>query len=190
MNIYRDKTKIAMKKKVNIIPGYHIITRDTGVLNGAYVPASNSPVIYVFWSSTLNKMYNKVINQMHGKQGLLNIVYDVVKEQTKVYEPKQIINKIREIEKGRESVTLEEILRVKAGICKHDALACAALLEKLKEDGHVSGTARVHRQTVYDGKYNGGHAWCHYTNSVGKKFILDVAIGYVGPIEGGKYPYF
>lgn len=62
------------------------------------------------------------------------------------------------------------------GVCRHQALLGAYLLEKLIRDGKIGGKVSIDRNSVQ----NAGHAWIRYTNSKGKVFIIDQAQKYIG----------
>ena len=63
------------------------------------------------------------------------------------------------------------------GVCRHQALLCGYLLEKLIKDERISGKVSVDRNFV---EGLGGHAWARYTTDRGKVYILDVAQNYKG----------
>ena len=60
----------------------------------------------------------------------------------------------------------------KIGTCRHQALLCAYLLEKLINRGDLAGSVSVER-SINESK--GGHVWCRYTSKNGTVFILDAA---------------
>ncbi|MBI4057568.1 MAG: protein phosphatase 2C domain-containing protein [Elusimicrobia bacterium] len=87
-----------------------------------------------------------------------------------------------ELEKGnidRSMVIGKANLKGRKGVCRHQALASAALLEKLKQESYLSGE-------IYYVVGN-GHAWTEYVFPTGKSYILDVAQHYFGPIEEAKF---
>ncbi len=65
------------------------------------------------------------------------------------------------------------------GVCIHQALLGGYLLERMGKDGFISGRASIERNVIN----NTGHAWVRYTNSQGKIYIVDTAMGYLGSLE-------
>jgi len=65
------------------------------------------------------------------------------------------------------------------GTCRHMALTCGAIIEKLIEEGVMEGRASVDRKTIKQE----GHAWCRYKGQDGAVFIVDVAKQYCGKLS-------
>jgi len=78
-----------------------------------------------------------------------------------------------------ELIPLGEFLKKEAGVCRHYALLCAAILERLIDEGHIEGKASVDRNYIN----NEGHAWCRYVNPKGEIIIIDPARDYLGNLE-------
>ena len=75
---------------------------------------------------------------------------------------------------------LSSFMHAGVGVCRHQALTCAAILERFKDEGHIRGDISVDRNQKMKNDYQaeGGHAWVRYTSKDGLIQILDVAQGY------------
>ena len=84
-----------------------------------------------------------------------------------------------------EKVELSAFMSKGVGVCRHQALACAILLERFKEEGYIRGDISVDRSSRWDPKDGkaDGHAWVRYIANNGQIMILDVAQDYIGRIE-------
>jgi hypothetical protein len=97
--------------------------------------------------------------------------------------------------KDGEKVELGNYIHAGVGVCRHQALAVASLLEMYTDSGELPGKVGVDRSK--DWNPNGEldeHAWVRYTNSANQVYILDVAQDYFGPltnrrIEHGGWNY-
>ncbi len=194
--INRNKTDVAREKYgnyfyINLI-GYPIINRDSWIINHVYVPASNSPPILVSDNGKLIEVYNDVkekVELLQSKSGVLNIVYETVKSLMKNKPSDENESIIKKIENpDREFTYLNEYLSEGVGVCKHFALASAALLELLRMDGLINGHGYVRRQVTE----HGGHAWCTYVNSGGDEFVIDVGLEVLARMSEARkyYPYY
>jgi len=74
----------------------------------------------------------------------------------------------------------------KGGVCRHQALASAAVLERMVDEKLLAGTARINwnRHPCL-----GGHAWAEYRTSQGEVVILDIAQDCCGYPKSGKWGY-
>jgi hypothetical protein len=82
---------------------------------------------------------------------------------------------------GDKLVGLSTYLKERAGVCRHQALLAAYILENLINDGHMLGAVGVERNTVED--MGGTHAWAVYetgNNSAGEVMVIDPAQSFVG----------
>jgi hypothetical protein len=85
-----------------------------------------------------------------------------------------------------QDIELGVFMRAGFGVCLHQALGCAAMLEDFKESGYLHGHISVDRNERWnpdDEKDKGGHAWVRYTTLRGAPYILDVAQNYFGSLE-------
>lgn len=78
-------------------------------------------------------------------------------------------------------VGLSTYLKERAGVCRHQALSAAFVIENLVNDGHMTGSVGVERNTVYD--LGGTHAWAVYktqSNGADEVIVIDPAQSFVG----------
>ncbi len=125
------------------------------------------------------------------EEGILTFVFDI----TQRYLPynKGMVDRIARPYYGDQEIPLNTFIQQRAGICKHQALLAAYLLERLKREGYTQGKVSVDRNYI---KNIGGHAWVRYINSYGDIYIIDPAIdpatGYIGllnDISGQRWFY-
>jgi len=167
--------------------GRYIIHRDSSIDGGIYLGEGQREAIVVdSIDPRVRKLYElaknrATINGIFIKGKLLRIVYDVVAEtmpRQDNYAVKKLV--LREGLESDSKVSLGVFLEEGVGVCRHDALACAVLLELFKNEGLIQGKPSVDRN--YSIVF-GGHAWCRYTNSAEERWILDVRQGYIGRLE-------
>lgn len=112
---------------------------------------------------------------------VLSAAYDTVDERM-AYDH-SIVNNIVQERHGKK-IGLDRFMHAGGGVCRHQALAVAMLLELHKSEGHIRGTPRVNRNIRRDELGNGsGHAWARYTTHGGTTYILDVAQQYTGTLQ-------
>lgn len=173
--------------------GRHIIGHDTPVLEGVYLGASKREAIVVHDSDRLNELY-RLAKSMATRDGkvrreyILQSVYDAVRHAMPIHDD-EIANLIVK-HLGCENdgkISLDVFLKSRVGVCRHKALACAALLEKFKNEGYLKGSVSVDRNETS----TGAHAWCRYTTSNGDVIILDISNDFFGYLKDGlnKWPY-
>jgi hypothetical protein len=193
------KRKLESKGKLQAEDKYHgkpLITRDSKVIDGVYVSASKggAPAIVVQRTPELEKLYQKALSKATvggriDKTKVLRAVYDTVRETIKYDEgaDERLVQQYGL--KPDDEISLDAYIKEHAGVCKHAALLCTAILERFKENGHIRGTPRVNRNSRYnprEGRGAGGHAWCRYKNSRGDVFILDTVQGFIGSLKDAK----
>jgi hypothetical protein len=81
-------------------------------------------------------------------------------------------------------VHIDCYIAARTGVCRHMALACAAILERMVESQLLAGQVSQDRNSI-PGK--GAHAWCRYTSSTGAVVILDPMQGFFGTLEESRY---
>jgi len=173
-----------------------IICRDSPIDGGVYLGPTAGEAIVVDSEKypAINNLY-KIAKMKATEDGKINkhkvlqAVFGTVKD-TIPYNENGVNALLDDIVTGDDvKISLDVFINSKAGVCRHQALACGALLEKFKKEGHVKGTPSIDRNAIY----HGGHAWCRYTNSVGDVFILDVAQDYLGRLTDApkdkRWPY-
>ena len=98
----------------------------------------------------------------------------------------------REI-KPNTKVYLGAYLKVKngqssgGGVCAHQALLVAHLMERLKEEGLVKGTISFERNQLLGDR---AHAWVRHTDDKGEKWVIDPAQDHFGwLVDEAKWEY-
>lgn len=201
--VYWDKT-IRSKERMKNNPfyeepdkdspnGYYqgrpIIGRDTKVKGGVYLGGGEREAIVVDEKyKRLNEIYQELVlrlkeKEKHGedlKENILSEVFKIVKEKLP-YDEEVVLGLEKKLNLGTDKkIALDYYIEEGGGVCRHQVLLGAYLLEKLKKEGYVRGTASVDRNAI---KGKGGHAWIRYTNSKGRIFIIDPAQNYLGGLE-------
>ena len=124
---------------------------------------------------------------LHGvirREKVLRGVYDTVDARMRY--SKDGVDDIVQDRMGKK-IDLGVFMKAGVGVCRHQALACAALLEFHKDDRHIRGTPRVNRNIrVRKGAEPEGHAWARYNSHDGSIMILDVAQWYFGTLEASR----
>lgn len=85
---------------------------------------------------------------------------------------------------GDQLVGLSTYVNKQAGVCRHQGLLAAYLLENLIKDGHIAGSIGVERNTVED--MGGTHAWAVYKlqkDGQEQVIVVDPAQSFVGTKE-------
>ncbi|MCJ7805343.1 hypothetical protein MUP46_01735 [Patescibacteria group bacterium] len=163
--------------------GRPIIGRDTAINGGVYLGGGEREAIVVDDSlpkSPLNNVYSELLAMRaravqrgeHFKETLLSDVFDLVRHRLPYNE-----RRVREIGaaigiKPDQKVSLGVYITEKTGVCRHQALLVAYLLERLRNEGRVKGKVSVDRNYIPG---IGGHAWVRYINSAGEVIIIDPA---------------
>lgn len=171
----------------------HSIGKDTRIDGGVYELSANiegGEVIIVDkekypygYEPAMNEVKGAIASQ--GDISVLRAVYDVVMNKL-VYDLDSVdtLNaKFTPSSSARTTVSLEAFLRQGVGVCRHQALFAAQLLEGLIDEGRLRGKVSVDRSVMSlpDGGV-GGHAWARFTSEIGEVFILDVAQHKLGPL--------
>jgi len=181
---YEEKGLI---RKEKIFQGRPIIGRDRKINGGVYLGGNAREAIVVDDKKdiTLNKIYQELINrrrraQARGiafKQGIIEEIWLLVDE-VMPFDQEHVEDIESELPEPDSKIYLSAFIN--GGVCRHQALLTAYLLERLSEEGVLRGKASVDRNYV-EGR--GGHAWARYTNSAGDVFILDSAQDYIGRLD-------
>lgn len=171
--------------------GRPLIGRDTPINGGLYVGGGAREAILVddsYKKSKLHEVYDELIAKRkeaakrgaHFKEGLLTDVFELV-QQKLPYRSDVVEQMARKYNiKPDQKVSLTAYLKEGGGVCRHQALLVAYLLERLKKEGKVSGTVSVDRNFV---KGRGGHAWVRYVNSIEQVIIIDPARKIIAELE-------
>lgn len=138
------------------------------------------------FDALLNRKKDIRLTKEEFTDGIIDSVFNYVKRALPY--DKEIIAKLEKLSKqeGRSrsrKICLGEYLDESAGVCRHQALLAAYILEKLIKDGYLSGKVSVDRNKV---KGEGGHAWARYTDADNETFIIDSAQDYCGRLADAK----
>jgi hypothetical protein len=79
----------------------------------------------------------------------------------------------------------KEFMARRRGLCRHQGLICAAVLERLHQEHRINGTGIINENLIDDD----GHLWAEYINRDGRRIVLDPAKNYLGDPEGGPWNY-
>ena len=172
----------------------HSISRDTRINGGVYEGRYGGEAIVVDsdkyhegYDAALATILNKVTlpDGRIDKGEVLMAVFNTVSE-TMRYDQAAVDEIFQTVAKGQDGkkVALERYVLDGVGVCRHQALFAAQLLEGLKDMGYISGTTSIDRNLIRTaGDKADGHAWVRYTNSAGEVYILDVAQGRAGSLD-------
>jgi len=168
--------------------GRPIIGRDSKINGGVYVGGGEREAVVVddtkqpelqdVYRELLKRRKNQALHGIDFKDGILEEVFDLTREILPFDENK--VDNITHNLSHDEKIALSVFINEKGGVCRHQALLAGYLLEKLKNDGLIRGTASIDRNFVPG---EGGHAWVRYVNSASQIFIIDPAQDYIGSIE-------
>lgn len=88
-------------------------------------------------------------------------------------------------------VDLGYYLDAGVGVCRHQALASAYLLERLVDTSQLQGEVHVERNMRYHDDRADGHAWARYCDAApaAESIVLDIANQYYGPVGGLDAPW-
>ena len=188
LNRLAEEGKVQYKNGIPYYEGRHVIHRDSPIDGGVYLGQGKREAIVVdssYPNSKLKELFKTAENKAKEngvikKDIILQSVYETVKEAIPIQDM-DAVNKILKkygVEKDGK-IALDVFLDEGVGVCRQDALACAAVLENFKKRSIVRGKVSVDRNSTF----LGGHAWTRYTNSIGELYILDVAQGFCGRLE-------
>lgn len=94
--------------------------------------------------------------------------------------------------KSQGLIALSDYIDAGVGVCRQQALLAAVLIEKLTDEGVLSGSTHVERN--HDTEAHGAHAWAVYTEEGKNDYIVDPAQHFVGTreqaAEQGRWRYY
>jgi hypothetical protein len=178
--------------------GRPIIGRDTPINGGVYlvggideavvVDDTKQPELIETYQQLKQIIAQRTQQKENYKKHILDDTFDLV-QQVMPYSMESVVQISRELSlKPDQKVALSAYINNQGGVCRHQALLCAYLLEKLKSEGFIRGQASIDRNSIL-GK--GGHAWVRYTNSVGEIFIIDPAQDFLDKLNNaGENEWF
>ena len=184
-----DYTQIGRRIVGDRFQGRRCIRRDEPVSGGVWVVPGIQEAIVVDphkYPEEYDRLYETAKRHAspHGeveRGHVLRAVFQTVKDAMPY--SKAGVEKVLDGLGPDKKIELSSFIANRTGVCRHQALACCALLERFKAEGYIRGNVSADRNMnlspVGDA---GGHAWARYTNSAGEVFILDVAQNFVGSL--------
>ncbi len=145
------------------------------------------PAQYEKWYSELENRASDGSNRVQRSK-VLGSAFSLVSEKMK-YSQEGVDTILREngaVNDG-DKIELSVFMEDGVGVCRHQALVVATLLNQAKDAGHIRGDISVDKSEQWspDGD-RGGHAWVRYTSYGGDVMILDVAQGFAGTLEESR----
>lgn len=170
--------------------GYPIIFRDDKIQGGVYKsyldvaitvdPSRDAQTYASLEVATVGEVFKR---GRISRQNIISSIFDVVSH-TMVYS-EEVTKAVDQKKRADDTTDLSDYLREKAGVCRHQALACAWLMERFIESGDLDGRISVDaNEILMADKHICGHAWARYAESTdaASVTILDVAHNYLGPL--------
>ena len=177
--------------------GRKMIHHDSKISGGVCVGGGGREAIVVDWrhegregkGASLATLYDAAVQRStvdgrFRKNLALKAVFDTVNEHFTDRSPTGVYCVTQAVGGGPDSkVHIDCFISKGTGVCRHTALTCAAILERMIERGLLAGQVSNDRNSI-PGK--GAHAWCRYTSSTGAVIILDVMQNFFGTLEGSQ----
>ena len=156
-----------------------VIHRDTRIDGGVSFGEGAREAIVVDSKKypRVNEVYERLKSSVKDNATVLWDVYDIV-DKTLRYD-EAYANEMAERYPDRK-VSLDVFIGNGKGVCRHMALLCGVLLEKLCDEGVINGKASIDRNSI---PAIGGHAWCRYTSANGQSYIVDVTQHFIGRLD-------
>ncbi len=193
-----EERELPEGEKAGFFQERRLITRDSPINDGVYVClhqdlSREAVVVDDKKQKKLGEVYQKLLRrreraQQRGetfKKGVLPEVFNLVLE-ILPYDREKAEQVVSGSVKIGRKVALEIFIENQAGVCRHQALLVAYLLERLKREGKIHPQSISVDRNFIVGK--GGHAWVRYVNSVGEIFIIDPAKHFIGKLDDPKRP--
>lgn len=195
-----DRTRAAEERlpQIPVEHGYFkgrlMIHHDSPIAGGVCVGSYGREAIVVDWrnearrnrGASLATLYDTAVQRatVEGrfrKSLALQAVYNTVDEHFIDRSNAGVARVNRGVRAGPDTkVHIDCYIEARAGVCRHMALTCAAILERMVEQGLLAGKVSNDRNSLSG---QGAHAWCRYTSSTGGIVILDVMQKFFGSIE-------
>jgi hypothetical protein len=200
-----DRSQYAIGR-AQILPGYQesdkaaldgyflgrpILTRNAKEIDGGiYLGASTREAIVVDGESeVMDKAYDRLVRKLEklkapDEKRILEMVKDHVRKEMP-YDGKKT-EAISAPYKGDKPVDLSTYIENRAGVCRHQCLLSAYLVEKLIMAGILNGRAGVERNS--ERKVGGdAHAWAIFESSGSdEKYVIDASHDFVGTKREAK----
>lgn len=184
--------------------GHPILGRKSrSVKGGVYLGSSAREAIVVDDTSVaMQKAYDSIVSnvrQPHARQETLSVDDILTKVMHGVKEVMPYDHFKTQSISSRYAqdklVGLSTYLEGQAGVCRHQALMAAYILENLIQDGYLSGSVGVERNTIED--LGGTHAWAIYRAENASQYegiVVDPAQSFVGTKDyarrEGRWEYY
>jgi len=163
-----------------------IIGRNTGINGGVYLGGGSREALVVDDTNAedkilLDKIYSELLLKLAGNRitnQILNDVFDIVQD----YLPYNdiLVRAISSRYKGDSEASLCHFIRLGAGVCRHQSVLVAYLVERLIRDNHIAGKISAERNSVEECMV---HAWARFESAEGNVYIIDPAQNYCGRLE-------
>ena len=180
--------------------GRNLIGRDEDVRGGVYYGTYKGEAIVVDpekYPDEYDRYYDiaaekATVDGKISRSEVLRAVFDTVKSEMDYSQDgvDGILQRVADQDglprfRNGDKLELSMFMKEGVGVCRHQALVCAALLERFKDEGHIRGDISVDRneRAKTEDERAGGHAWVRYTSSDGHIMILDVAQKYFGLLK-------
>lgn len=169
-----------------------IIGRDMPVNKGVYlgsgrreaivVDDEKDPMLKIVYDELVKRQTEAAkVSSKAFNENMLEAVFSFVQEVIPYSDGVE-----RSIRKGLAAdrkVGLGKYIEMHGGVCRHQSLLGAYLLEKLKSEGLLEGKVSVDRNSV---PMQGGHAWIRFTDKDGNVHIIDPAKKYIGILNNAE----
>ena len=188
--------------------GRAIIGRDSSIRNGVYLGFGEREALVVDdgkYPHEFERIYTKLLERLvrcarRGRVTELSICESVelIVQKEIAYDRREtqtmtahLLEQARFRARGNEDLASDKVqlnyfLREKKGVCRHQALVGAYLLERLRDRGLVEGHVSVDRAYIRAPEEMGRHTWARYTTPQNEVIIIDVALRYVGRLGEGN----
>ena len=183
----RLNNKIETINGIDYYRGRHIIKQDTAIDGGVCLGNGKREAIVVDSQKypKLRELYEKAkqkasVDNKVQRNRVLKAVYDVVLDAMPNQDSVKSESLIYKYHAWNDrKISLDVFINEDAGVCRHKALACGALIELFKKEGYVRGKPSIDKNSSPSGM----HAWCRYTSFNGDVQILDVMKEYFGSLK-------
>ena len=180
-----------------LFKGREIIHRDSRIAGGVCLGANGREAVVVDWrqkaspgtTTCLDALYTIAVERatLDGRfrrSRALQAVYETIDEHFIDRTPSAVERVNHRVGAGTDDkVHIDCYIAARTGVCRHMALACAAILERMVDEGLLRGKVSHDRNSIAG---QGAHAWCRYTSSNGSIAILDAMQRFFGTLEKSK----
>jgi hypothetical protein len=157
----------------------------SSVMNGVYGTSSSEWVVVDNEDPLTTEVVDEVLDELHelGKTPT-NQTYTLLKHiETRVsevldYDLDEVDQMSEPHYRKKGLINLSDYIEAGVGVCRHQALLAALLIETAINENLLDGTVGVERNV--DLELNGAHAWAVYRDGVHPDLIVDPANNFVG----------